>query len=63
MARSSMSCAGSTCLAGDIFGTYKLPVALEVGQRVVFEEAGAYSLAKAHRFNGVNLPQVGYVGP
>ena len=51
--------AGSTCLSGDIFGTYKFPVALEVGQRIVFEEAGAYSLAKAHRFNGVNLPEVG----
>ena len=51
--------AGSTCLAGDIFGTYRLPTPLELGQRVVFKEAGAYSLAKAHRFNGVNLPQVG----
>ena len=51
--------AGSTCLAGDIFGTYKFPVVLEVGQKLVFEEAGAYSLAKAHRFNGVNLPEVG----
>ena len=51
--------AGSTCLAGDIFGTYRLPEALEVGQRVVFREAGACTLTKAHRFNGVNLPQVG----
>ena len=51
--------AGATCLSGDIFGTYNLPVALEVGQRIVFEEAGAYSLAKAHRFNGINLPEVG----
>ena len=51
--------AGSTCLAGDVFGTYKLRTPLEVGQKVIFEEAGAYSLAKAHRFNGVNLPCVG----
>ena len=51
--------AGSTCLAGDIFGTYKLPAALKVGEKVIFEEAGAYSLAKAHWFNGTNLPQVG----
>ncbi len=55
--------AGATCLAGDIFGTYRLPTPLEVGQRVVFREAGAYSLAKAHRFNGVNLPQVGILDP
>ena len=51
--------AGSTCLSGDIFGAYNFPAALEVGQKIVFEEAGAYSLAKAHRFNGVNLPEVG----
>ena len=51
--------AGSTCLSGDIFGTYKLPAELQVGQKIIFEEAGAYSLAKAHRFNGVNLPEVG----
>ena len=51
--------AGSTCLAGDIFGTYKLPEALTVGQKIVFMEAGAYTLTKAHRFNGVNLPEAG----
>ena len=32
---------------------------MKVGDRVVFEEVGAYSLAKAHRFNGINLPRVG----
>ena len=48
--------AGATCLAGDIFGTYSLPQALEVGQKVIFREAGAYTLTKSHRFNGVNLP-------
>ena len=52
---------GSTCLAGDVFGTYRLPEPLDVGDRVVFEEVGAYALAKAHRFNGVNLPTVGYM--
>ena len=51
--------AGATCLAGDIFGAYKFSAPLEVGSKVVLEEAGAYTLAKAHRFNGVNLPDVG----
>ena len=51
--------AGSTCLAGDIFGTYRFTEPLRVGGKVVFEEAGAYTLAKAHRFNGINLPEVG----
>ena len=54
--------AGSTCLAGDIFGTYRFAEALSVGGKIVFEDAGAYTLAKAHRFNGVNLPEVGLVG-
>ncbi len=51
--------AGRTCLAGDIFGSYQFADPLDVGDKVVFEDAGAYSLVKAHRFNGVNLPQVG----
>ena len=54
--------AGSTCLAGDIFGTYRFAEPLGVGAKVVFEDAGAYTLAKAHRFNGVNLPMVGIIG-
>ena len=54
--------AGSTCLAGDIFGTYRFAEPLALGSKVIFEEAGAYTLAKAHRFNGVNLPEVGIVG-
>ena len=50
--------AGCTCLAGDVFGNYRLAEPLEVGSRVVFPDAGAYALAKAHRFNGVNLADV-----
>jgi carboxynorspermidine decarboxylase len=49
---------GSTCLAGDVFGRYRFAVPLEIGARVVFTDLGAYSLVKAHRFNGVNLPTV-----
>jgi carboxynorspermidine decarboxylase len=50
--------AGATCLAGDLFGTYAFNEALDVGSKVVFPDAGAYSLVKAHFFNGVNLPSV-----
>jgi len=50
--------AGGTCLAGDIFGTYAFETPLEIGSRVVFANAGAYSLVKAHFFNGINLPAV-----
>jgi carboxynorspermidine decarboxylase len=50
--------AGATCLAGDLFGIYAFNEALDVGSKVVFPNAGAYSLVKAHFFNGVNLPSV-----
>ena len=50
--------AGCTCLAGDLFGCYRFPVPLEVGDRVVFSNAGSYTLSKANTFNGVALPSV-----
>lgn len=56
----SYSCllVGSSCLAGDLFGEYQLKEELKVGDRVVFEQVGAYSLIKANRFNGYNLPDI-----
>lgn len=48
--------AGSTCLAGDLFGEFRFNKPLSVGDKVVFRDVGAYSLVKASRFNGVNLP-------
>ncbi len=50
--------AGCTCLAGDIFGEYRFDHPLAVGDRVVFRNVGAYTLTKAHTFNGVNLPDI-----
>ena len=50
--------AGCTCLAGDLFGVYRFADELEVGGKVVFNNAGAYTLTKAHVFNGVALPSV-----
>ena len=50
--------AGCTCLAGDLFGTYRFPEPLSVGDKVVFDNAGSYTLVKAHTFNGVALPSV-----
>jgi carboxynorspermidine decarboxylase len=50
--------AGGTCLAGDLFGEYTFAEPLAVGSRITFTDVGAYSLAKAHRFNGHNLPDV-----
>ena len=54
--------AGCTCLAGDIFGEYRFRQPLGVGDRVVFQNTGSYTLTKAHMFNGVNLPSIYSVG-
>ena len=50
--------AGCTCLAGDLFGSYRFPEPLAVGDRVVFGNSGSYTLTKASMFNGVALPSV-----
>jgi carboxynorspermidine decarboxylase len=50
--------AGSSCLAGDVFGEYPFEVMPKVGDRLVFSNVGAYSLIKANRFNGYNLPDI-----
>ena len=50
--------AGCTCLAGDLFGAYRFPDRLQVGDRVVFRNSGSYTLVKASTFNGVALPSI-----
>ncbi len=48
--------AGCTCLAGDMFGQYAFDKPLQIGSRLKFLNMGAYTMSKAHRFNGVALP-------
>jgi carboxynorspermidine decarboxylase len=50
--------AGCSCLAGDVFGEYRFARVPEVGDRLAFRDVGAYSLIKANRFNGHDLPDV-----
>jgi len=50
--------AGATCLAGDLFGEYAFAEPLVPGSRVVLKDVGAYTMVKAHMFNGVNLPSI-----
>ena len=52
---------GNTCLAGDLFGEYRFKQPLQMGDKVMFKRLGAYSLVKANRFNGYNLPDVYWV--
>jgi carboxynorspermidine decarboxylase len=54
--------AGSTCLAGDLFGEYRFALPLAIGDRIAFKQVGAYSLIKANRFNGCNLPAIYIAG-
>ena len=50
--------AGNTCLAGDVFGEYRFHKPLAIGDKLIFKQLGAYSLIKANRFNGYNLPDI-----
>jgi carboxynorspermidine decarboxylase len=54
----SVLLAGCTCLAGDLFGEYRFKKPLAIGDTLLFKKVGAYSLIKAHRFNGYNLPDI-----
>ena len=55
--------AGSSCLAGDVFGRYRFAEPLELGKMVMFMDVGSYSQAKSDLFNGINLPAVWLATP
>lgn len=50
--------AGRTCLAGDVFGTYDFPHPLEIGSRIAFADAAAYTIVKKNWFNGLPMPSI-----
>jgi len=50
--------AGCTCLPGDEFGNYSFDRPLRIGSKIKFLNMGAYTMSKAHRFNGVALPTI-----
>ena len=49
---------GNTCLSGDIIGNYRFEKAVEIGDRLIFEDMAIYSLVKNNTFNGIPLPSV-----
>jgi carboxynorspermidine decarboxylase len=49
---------GSSCLAGDVIGTYSFDTPLEPGSRLVFGDMAHYSMVKTTTFNGVPLPAI-----
>jgi carboxynorspermidine decarboxylase len=53
-----MMVAGRTCLAGDVFGDFKLAQPLQVGDEVRIADAGGYTMVKVNWFNGVAMPAI-----
>jgi carboxynorspermidine decarboxylase len=49
---------GKSCLAGDIFGTFRFPHPLKVGDRLSIQDAAGYTMVKKNWFNGVEMPAI-----
>lgn len=49
---------GQTCLAGDVMGDYSFDQALEIGQRLMFDDMSHYTMVKTSTFNGIGLPSL-----
>ncbi len=50
--------AGRSCLAGDIFGTYRFASKLRVGSTVRLADAAGYTMVKKNWFNGLQMPAI-----
>lgn len=49
---------GMTCLAGDVIGEYSFKQALQVGDKLIFEDMAHYTMVKTTTFNGTKLPAI-----
>ena len=49
---------GKSCLAGDIFGEFRFPQALQPGDRLSIQDAAGYTMVKKNWFNGVKMPGI-----
>lgn len=50
--------AGRSCLAGDVFGTYRFSAPLKVGSIIRFADAAGYTMVKKNWFNGLQMPAI-----
>jgi carboxynorspermidine decarboxylase len=50
--------AGRSCLAGDVFGTYRVNRQLQPGDTVRFADAAGYTMVKKNWFNGLPMPAI-----
>jgi len=49
---------GKSCLAGDVFGTFRFDKPLQIGDRLSIEDAAGYTMVKKNWFNGVAMPAI-----
>ena len=49
---------GKSCLAGDVFGTFRFPAPLKAGDRISIRDAAGYTMVKKNWFNGVAMPAI-----
>lgn len=50
--------AGRSCLAGDVFGTYKFNKPLKPGDIIRMADAAGYTMVKKNWFNGLQMPAI-----
>lgn len=50
--------AGRSCLAGDIFGSFRFKSRLKVGNLIKFSDAAGYTMVKKNWFNGLKMPVI-----
>ena len=50
--------AGRSCLAGDIFGTYRFRSRLKIGSTIRFCDAAGYTIVKKNWFNWLTMPSI-----
>src|SRR5690606_33386516 len=49
---------GKSCLAGDVFGTFRFPAPLKAGDRISAQDAAGYTMVKKTWFTAVRLPTI-----
>lgn len=49
---------GTSCFAGDTFGSYRFGHSLNVGDIIYFKDTAAYTIVKNMRFNGIQEPSI-----
>lgn len=49
---------GNSCLSGDYMGDWSFKQALEIGDKIVFEDMMHYTTVKTNMFNGIHHPSI-----